>query len=357
MMHRRVVLATLLALGWTYSIHAGVLRLGEAALDGQLLTVPVILDDDSDGRVAGLDFSLNYDPAILEPLNVVAGPAATEAGKYVTASVAAPGRFVMVLHGVNQTTVDAGQILRIEMRVLQLPEEGQTQLAIASTTFTTPEAEKLPSTGSELEVTLGQPEEGNGAAFSGDGASSAGLPEAYRPESSPEELETAQPGEVGVVAIPGETMSSFDGEADPDAVGQAELVERLSAAVAEADRVRARIRTPSEWPAGARSGVASAEGGSEAEGAERAPGPRVRPRQAVAEGPAAVDAAGEVTRPSREVVDDPEAPTTAQLEGRPPMPRSANPARRGRLMVKSLVLAAVVGVLAALFYLRRRFVP
>ncbi|HOH50810.1 MAG TPA: cohesin domain-containing protein, partial [Candidatus Hydrogenedentes bacterium] len=67
--------------------------------------MPLLLSG-GENQVAALDFHLVFDPAVFEPVAVEPGPAALRADKMVTANAAEPGRYIVVVLGLNQTPLE-----------------------------------------------------------------------------------------------------------------------------------------------------------------------------------------------------------------------------------------------------------
>lgn len=108
--------------------------------------IPVVLSGGADG-VAALDFRVSYDPTVFEPIDIVAGAAATAAQKQVTGNAPSPGEYIVVMMGLNQTTVSQGEIAQLVLRQIGHPEEGVSRLTVLDTTLATWDGTELPSEG------------------------------------------------------------------------------------------------------------------------------------------------------------------------------------------------------------------
>ncbi|MCC6698956.1 MAG: hypothetical protein IT365_25255 [Candidatus Hydrogenedentes bacterium] len=139
----------------------GTLRLGKPAKNGSTVTVPVLLEGEVGDGVAALDFTLRYDPALLAPTGVRAGDAAATAGKGVQYNVTAPGRYVVMMFGLNQTTIQNGKVADIALRTLAAGEGTTTDIAIGSTTLASLSGDTIASKGSTrtLDLSAEIPEE------------------------------------------------------------------------------------------------------------------------------------------------------------------------------------------------------
>ncbi|MBI4557203.1 MAG: hypothetical protein HY706_06430 [Candidatus Hydrogenedentes bacterium] len=156
----RVLCLVILSLSLTGVAHAaGILRIGAPTVEGDQVTIPVQLDGEMDNGVASLNFDFNYDPAVLEPVAATPGAAATAANKQVQSNTVTPGDFRVVMMGLNQSTVRAGEIANIVMRKVGTPAGGEANLSIDKTTFASASGVEIPSQGSTGKVRLETGEE------------------------------------------------------------------------------------------------------------------------------------------------------------------------------------------------------
>lgn len=137
-----LVFAVLPALG------EGVLTIGTPAVDGSNVTVPVFLDGNLGDGVAALDFTLRYDPAILAPNGVRAGEAALAAEKGVQYNLTSPGNYVVMMFGLNQSTMDAGKVAEVSFRRVDTSSAAETNLTIDGTTLASLAGQTIASQGS-----------------------------------------------------------------------------------------------------------------------------------------------------------------------------------------------------------------
>lgn len=132
--------------------HAGTLRIGAATVQGNNVTIPVVLDGDVGAGVSSVDFKFTYDPAVLEPVDTTAGAAATAAGKQVQTNTLEPGQYKVVMFGLNQTTIASGEVAQITMR--KIGNSGTTDVSVVEPNFADPNAMAIPSSGSSETLRL-----------------------------------------------------------------------------------------------------------------------------------------------------------------------------------------------------------
>ncbi|MEK7794793.1 MAG: cohesin domain-containing protein, partial [Candidatus Hydrogenedentota bacterium] len=121
---------------------------------GDTISVPVRLEGAVSAGVSAMDFRLNYDPAVLQPVGIETGSAAAAARKLVQANVATPGEYVVLMFGMNQDTIASGDIANINMRVVDGAAAGESRISIKDTTLSGVDAIGLDSAGSEATVFL-----------------------------------------------------------------------------------------------------------------------------------------------------------------------------------------------------------
>lgn len=148
----KVVLFGVLFLAMGLAAHAGTLRIGAATVQGDRVTIPVVLDGDVGTGVSSVDFKFTYDPAVLEPVDTAAGAAATAAGKQVQTNTLEPGQYKVVMFGLNQTTIASGEVAQITMR--KIGNSGTTDVSVVEPNFADPNAVAIPSSGSSETLRL-----------------------------------------------------------------------------------------------------------------------------------------------------------------------------------------------------------
>lgn len=148
------LLACTLILGVLPTAFAGSLYLGSPTIEDANYVFPVMLGD-SDGTVAALDFRLRYDPAVFEPVGTAMGPSAADAGKQVAANTPYPGEHIVVVMGLNQSVMATGEVARVAMRTLTIPESGETALDIIDPAMSDPDGVAVAARGEGMIVPLG----------------------------------------------------------------------------------------------------------------------------------------------------------------------------------------------------------
>lgn len=120
--------------------------------------MPLLLSG-GDNQVAALDFHLVFDPAVFEPVSAEPGPAALRAGKMVTANAAEPGRFIVVVLGLNQTPLEDGVVAVALLRRIGGQDGGVTMVAVQQPTLASWDGKALPSEGGAVAVSLPERED------------------------------------------------------------------------------------------------------------------------------------------------------------------------------------------------------
>ena len=327
--------------------------------------MPITLEIAGATGVSAMDFRVTYDPAVFEPISLRAGAAASQADKLITGNVAAPGQYVVLMFGMNQTTLSAGEIATIDFRVLDAPSTGSTEITLAGTTLSSPDALDIPSRGSRSTVpfdgdlpvtpkseeaskeTLAVEDLSAGAAESGPTA----IP------SLPQEREGRRPGPGASTGF-GRRAGAFESDTGPsrqpannsidaaptDSSPRVGQVKDIMSKIQEADRLRALL------PAVGRGGglLETSPGISDASPGSMAMASRETPDLAAAGvgGDARVstgDNSASETAPAALGVDSSESQPVA----------SAPLSQRRPLWVAAIVAG---GLLAGLLLIRRRFV-
>lgn len=150
--HMTWVLAALLmtaSVSW-----AGNLRVGSARVNGDQVTVPIMLDGDVGKGVSTLNFKLDYDPNLFEPLAATAGKAASAADKSVQANAPAKGEYRVIMMGLNQNALTSGEVANIVLRKVGSSDTGRAELTVSQTTFSSPEGVEIPSQGGKGVIDL-----------------------------------------------------------------------------------------------------------------------------------------------------------------------------------------------------------
>lgn len=136
---------------------AGTLRVGVPEVNGNQVVLPVLLEGDTGAGVAALDFTLNYDPSVFTPVRAEASEAAQAARKQVESNEVSPGNYVVMMFGMNQTTVNGGQVAEITLTKKNQPASNQSAISIEQTTFASIDGAEIESSGSSQTVTFPPP--------------------------------------------------------------------------------------------------------------------------------------------------------------------------------------------------------
>ncbi len=221
------------------SFHAmsegGALHVGEVAIRGDAVSFPILLTGVPDDAVAGLDFILEHDPQTLNATGVRSGPVTIAANKSVAANMRS-GLVNVVISGINQTTLAPGVIAEVQMRRAANAPGGATTLTIRSTTFTSPEADEIPSEGGSWTVDLPRRPGGNdGPGSSPDPGIGITPPSENVDDGNDDEEE-----DDVVVGLPHADGSEGNGEGD-DPIGSE--AERLARAMRDIDQIRSGMRS------------------------------------------------------------------------------------------------------------------
>ncbi len=127
----------------------GALRLGQASIAGDTVTIPVTLQGDVGTGVSAIGFELNYDPSVFEPVAAQPGTAATTADKDVQANMTEPGSYRVLMVGFNTNTLTDGEVARITLSRVGDPPSGRSEVRISNTSMSTADpVMEIPSTGS-----------------------------------------------------------------------------------------------------------------------------------------------------------------------------------------------------------------
>jgi len=208
----------------------GTLQISSPKVEGTQVTIPVMLGGDVGTGISALDFRLTYNPEVLRPVSASAGSAAASADKRVMANISAPGEYIVVMMGMNQTTCTSGEVATVVMERVADSADSNWDLGIKRQTL------------SSLDGTV---------------IASEALP--YEPAETPEPEEPAAPTEPD--KSPGESPGSTQANALQVVPGPMEVVQvsrrdpakavadtkgkgaraELARALAERDRIRGKI--------------------------------------------------------------------------------------------------------------------
>ena len=238
----------------TGAAQAGVLRVGEPAVENQLYTFPILLHED-EGQVAAMDFRLRYDPAVFRPITAVSGAAAAQANKVVTGNAPLPGEYIVVMMGLNAATVGSGEIAHVQFERIGGTESGETDIFLGDTTLATVEGLELPSQslGSRIRLDPEQerPEENDSEPEEEDPEPPGGSEESgadtihIGPALTEEEDNAATPGGNRPLDLP------LGGRSKPLPGGGRKIAEdssreRVDKLASDAAKLRQEVRTPTQ---------------------------------------------------------------------------------------------------------------
>jgi len=168
--------------GW-----AGIIQPGAVTVEEWECQVPLLLSG-GENQVAALDFHLVFDPAVFEPVAVEPGPAALRADKMVTANAAEPGRYIVVVLGLNQTPLEDGLVASVLLRRTGGEDGATTMVAVQQPTLASWEGKALPAEGGAVAVALPERPE----TTEGEGESEGETPE--EPPAPEKPSDGSQPG-------------------------------------------------------------------------------------------------------------------------------------------------------------------
>lgn len=141
---------------------AGTLVAGDPSISGANVVIPVVLQGDVGPGVATMDFTFRYDPTVFEPVGAEAGAAARSARKDVQSNMINPGEYVVLVFGMNPTTMQSGEVASVTLRRVATAAGNQSDVAIRNTTFSSVDGLEIPSEGSARTVVLTTPPDDGG---------------------------------------------------------------------------------------------------------------------------------------------------------------------------------------------------
>lgn len=183
----------------------GTLALAPPAVAGTQYTFPVELRG-AGGQVSALDFRVQFDPQVFQPVSANLGPAALAANKMISSNYAAPGEYVVVMMGLNQAALPAGQVATVVMQRVAAEATGSTRLDIVDPTLATPDGAELPVSGTGVSVKLGD----------GDDTTAEGEdPSTPAPEGAQDDTDTPAGPENDAPTPPGAPNPAAPGNTGP----------------------------------------------------------------------------------------------------------------------------------------------
>ncbi len=124
--------------------------------DSSHILLPIFLETGG-SDVSSITFQMKYDPSVLRPGAIEAGPVARSAFKDARGNVPSPGTYMVLIAGINQNSMGSGEVARIQMEKMKDPSSGRTRVIIAKPALSGSDAQTVPCAGSGVEITLAKP--------------------------------------------------------------------------------------------------------------------------------------------------------------------------------------------------------
>ena len=106
--------------------------------------IPITLTLGAGEKVGGVQFDLAFDNATLSLREVSAGPAATAASKDLFSTAVSPGRFRVIIAGLNQNAIQDGVIANASFDIAADAASGEQPVSITGVVLSDPYGEKVP---------------------------------------------------------------------------------------------------------------------------------------------------------------------------------------------------------------------
>jgi len=129
---------------------AGVLTPAQPIVESNRYVIPVHLSE-AQGAVTALDFRLDFDAAVFRPVSVEAGASTLAAGKLVNSNSPGPGAYRVVVMGLNQDAIPAGEVARLVLERIE-PGDGGASFAVSDPTLALADGSKEPASGGNVSV-------------------------------------------------------------------------------------------------------------------------------------------------------------------------------------------------------------
>jgi hypothetical protein len=152
---QRFIIASLMLLTLTANqgVTDGTLSVGVPEVEEDHYTIPVLLHGNSE-EIAALNFRFQYDPEVFVPLSVSSGTAAVKASKVVTANMPEPGEYIVVMMGLNQSTLTSGEIARVKLQCRNKAALASSPIRVLDPALATWNGEAVAVSGSENRADL-----------------------------------------------------------------------------------------------------------------------------------------------------------------------------------------------------------
>ena len=244
-MDRIIIFLMVIAVAQGAAFGVGTLQIGDPKVEGNQVTIPVVLGGDVGGGVSALDFRLTYDPKILQPVSAVAGSSAANVDKRVMANMVAPGEYKVVMMGFNQTTCSSGEVVKVIMQRVGDSGTETGNLSLVGPTLSSADgalidSEVLPGKGQQPAASPAIEDSPKGSAGKPE---PAGAVNAGKPAESPARAPMPAPAGAGMTptAVSGSEAAP---ESPPVALVPGPKGRNLTVELAKADRLRAGIPNP-----------------------------------------------------------------------------------------------------------------
>jgi len=124
------------------------------AVAGSKVAVEFTLSADAGERVTGIQFDLRFDSRALAITKIDTGPAALAAGKILSSNELAPGRYRVLVAGLNQSQIESGVVVLAEVEVA--PDAGGTlPLEIEALVLSDPKGRSIAAGSKDAAIQLG----------------------------------------------------------------------------------------------------------------------------------------------------------------------------------------------------------
>jgi hypothetical protein len=121
--------------------------------------IAVTLAPDTADLVAAIQFDLAFDPRVAGLADIQPGDAAANAGKSVSANQLAPGRHRVIIAGLNQNVMGAGEVAVLFLDIAAAPPNGEHPLRLEDLVMANPTGRAVPASAEwgTIRVTGGVP--------------------------------------------------------------------------------------------------------------------------------------------------------------------------------------------------------
>lgn len=126
------------------------------AVAGSQVAVEFTLSADSSERVTGIQFDLRFDSRALTITKIDTGPAALAAGKILSSNALEPGRYRVLVAGLNQSQIESGVVVVAEVEVAA-DAGGTLPLEIAALVLSDPKGRSIAAGSKDAALLLGNP--------------------------------------------------------------------------------------------------------------------------------------------------------------------------------------------------------